>query len=247
MHYLCTVKQQNTQEKMMKKIMTLMMAFAIAMPAVAQFGGSRKLKDRFNHSNVEQYYGIRIGYNLAAINSSNALVDMDSYGGFTFGGFYGIQLANDMPMWLEAGLTYSEKGGKNNLFVTQTTNKDQDGRTIVTKEYTQKKTTRLIYLQVPIVVKYSFDVLDDFYIQPFLGGYLGLGIGGKTKLYDDRKSYDSFDDFNRLDGGLRIGCGFEYQMLYAEAGFDFGLANIYDDDFTSARNQNLFINIGVNF
>ena len=36
-------------------------------------------------------------------------------------------------------------------------------------------------------------------------------------------------------------------MIYAEIGFDFGLANIYDDDFISARNQNLFINVGVNF
>ena len=23
---------------------------------------------------------------------------------------------------------------------------------------------------------------DDFYVEPFLGGYLGLGIGGKTKF-----------------------------------------------------------------
>lgn len=228
---------------MIKKIVTLMMAVAIAVPALAQFGDGRKTRDRFNHSNVEQYYGVRLGYNLANISSSNASVDMDSYGGFTFGAFYGIQLANSTPLWLEAGLTYSEKGGKNNSFLTQQTLADGT----VGREYVQKKTTRLIYLQVPIVVKYAFDVADDFYVQPFLGGFLSLGVGGKTKLYDDRRSYDSFDDFNRLDGGLRIGCGAEYQMIYAEVGFDFGIANINDDDFTSARNQNFFVNVGVNF
>ena len=62
-----------------------MMAIAIAMPTFAQFDGSRNTKNRFNHSNVEQYYGVRLGYNLATINSSDATVDMNSYGGFAFG------------------------------------------------------------------------------------------------------------------------------------------------------------------
>ena len=219
-----------------------MMAFAITMPAFAQFGGSRKTRDRFNHSNVEQYYGLRLGYNLASINSSDALVDLESYGGLTFGAVYGLQLANSTPIWLETGLFYSEKGGKDDNKLTRIT--DKDGKI---NDVSQKVTTRLMYLQVPIVVKYAFDVADDFYVQPFIGGYLGLGIGGKTKHYTSRETFDSFDNFNRFDGGLRIGCGAEYQMIYAELGFDFGLANISDDDSTTARNQNLFINIGVNF
>lgn len=223
----------------MKKLITLMMAFAIAMPTFAQFGGSRKTKDRFNHSNVEQYYGVRLGYNLATINSSDAGVDMDTYGGWAFGGVYGLQLANSTPLWLEAGLFYSEKGGK----ISDSSYYDEATK----KEHFQKMTTRLMYLQVPIVVKYAFDVADDFYVQPFLGGYLALGIGGKTKLYDQEHSYDSFDNFNRFDGGLRIGCGAEYQMIYAEVGFDFGIANISDNEFKSARNQAFFFNVGVNF
>ena len=213
-----------------------MMAFAIAMPTFAQFDGSRNKKNRFNHSNVEQYYGVRLGYNIASISSSNAEVDMDSYGGWAFGGVYGLQLANSTPLWLEAGLFYSEKGGKIKNFRSE----KEPGKV-------QEKTTRLIYLQAPIVVKYAFDVADDFYIQPFLGGYLALGVGGKTKEYLDENSYDSFDNFHRLDGGIRIGCGAEYQMIYAEAGFDFGIANISDNEWKSARNQTFFINVGVNF
>ena len=226
----------------MRKLFTLMMAIAIAIPAFAQFGGSRKTRDRFNHSNVEQYYGLRLGLNMATINSSDVSIDMKSYSGLAFGGVYGLQLANSTPLWLETGLFYSEKGGKdeNHHSVAVNNNGAQ-------KEYSQKMTTRLIYLQAPIVIKYALDVADDFYLQPFFGGYLALGIGGKTKLYDDRKSFDSFDNFNRFDGGLRLGCGIEYQMIYAEMGFDFGLANIADDDFNAARTQNLFINIGVNF
>lgn len=218
-----------------------MLAFAIAMPTFAQFDGSRKTKNRFNHSNVEQYYGVRLGYNIAAINSSDVAIDMNSYGGWTFGGVYGLQLANSTPLWLEAGLLYSEKGGKNN----ESPYEELIGDT--KKERFQKKTTRLIYLQAPVVIKYAFDVADDFYVQPFLGGYLALGIGGKTKLYTEEYSFDSFDNFSRFDGGIRVGCGAEYQMIYAEIGFDFGITDISDKEFKSARNQNLFFNIGVNF
>ena len=71
-----------------------MMAFAIAMPTFAQFDGSRKTRNRFNHSNVEQYYGVRLGYNLASISSSDANIDLNTYGGWSFGGVYGLQLAN---------------------------------------------------------------------------------------------------------------------------------------------------------
>ena len=223
----------------MKKLFTLMMAIAIAMPTFAQFGNSRKTRNRYNHSNVEQYYGVRLGLNVASINSSTVGLDMNSYAGLALGGIYGLQLANSTPLWLEIGAFYSEMGGKDNNFLFDKNDKET--------RISQKKTTRLMYLKAPIVFKYEFDVADDFYVQPFLGGYFALGIGGKTKLYEDKHSYDSFDDYNRFDGGLRFGCGAEYQMVYAEIGFDFGIANICDDDFASARNQNFFINVGVNF
>ena len=154
----------------MKKLFTLIMAVAIAMPTFAQFGYSRTKKSRFNHNNVEQYYGLRLGYNIASINSNDATIDMNSYGGFAFGGVYGLQLANSTPIWLEAGLFYSEKGGKDENKLTVVNNNG------VLTEMTQKVTTRLMYLQAPIVIKYAFDVADDFYVQPFLGGYLAVHI-----------------------------------------------------------------------
>jgi hypothetical protein len=87
-----------------------------------------------------------------------------------------------------------------------------------------------------------------------VGGFLAFGIAGKSKFYGtsakdykDRFSESSFDLYKRFDGGLRIGCGLEYQMLYAELGFDFGLANIGKDDFSSTRTQGFFVNVGVNF
>lgn len=211
----------------MKKLLLTILTVAIVMPACAQYETQYK-RTRYNHRGEEQYYGLRLGLNVASVNSDEVEADLDARTGLSVGGVYGLLLTDTTPLWLEAGLFYSEKGGK-------------------THASGYKQSTRLSYLQVPITVKYSFDVYDDLYIQPFIGGYLAYGIGGKTKNYSIRQSHSSFDDINRFDSGLRIGCGTEYQMLYAELGFDIGLANISKDDFNTSRTCNFFINIGVNF
>ena len=212
------------------------------MPANAQLLSKRQKHDRFNHSNVEQYYGLRLGLSIASLSSDYVNFDMGTRTGLNFGAVYGLQLANSTPLWLEFGALYSEKGGENTNFVNAS---NPSGN------YTEKVTTRLSYIEVPVVVKYSLDLADDLYLQPFLGGYLAMGIGGKTKHYgysdQTRDSHSSYDYFKRFDGGLRVGCGLEYQMVYAEAGFDFGLANICDNDFDATHTRSFFVNVGVNF
>jgi hypothetical protein len=216
----------------MKKLFTFILLAALSLPTFAQFSTSRQ-RSRYNHNDTERYYGLRLGLNIASMSSDETSFDMDSRTGLSFGGVYGFQLANHTPLWLETGLYYSEKGGKTHWV-------DNAGKS-------EKVKMRLSYLQLPVVVKYSFDVVDDLYVQPFFGGYFALGIAGQIKEYGERKSYSSFDEMNRFDGGLRLGCGVEYQMLYAELGFDFGLTNISKSDFEAVRTRNLFINVGVNF
>jgi hypothetical protein len=219
------VNNHQTPNKVMKKIIVFALIALLATPSFAQYEYSRQ-RSRYNHNDTERYYGLRLGLNIASLSSDVADMDMDSRAGLAFGAVYGFQLANSAPVWLEVGAFYSEKGGES--------------------KYNNVK-TRLTYFEVPLVCKYSFDVADDFYIQPFLGGYLAAGFAGKTKNYTERESQSSYNIVNRLDGGLRIGCGLEYQMVYAEAGFDFGLANISKDDFQSVRNRSFFLNVGVNF
>lgn len=219
------VNNHQTPDKVMKKIIVFAIIALLTTPSFAQFESSRQ-RSRYNHNDTEHYYGLRLGLNIASLSSDVADMDMDGRAGLAFGAVYGFQLANSTPIWLEVGAFYSEKGGES--------------------KYSNIK-TRLTYLQAPIVCKYSFDVADDFYIQPFLGGYLAVGFAGKTKNYTEREAQSSYNLVNRLDGGLRIGCGAEYQMVYAELGFDFGLANISKDDFQSVRNRCFFVNVGVNF
>lgn len=210
----------------MKKLIILALTTLLAMPSTAQIY-KRMEPARYSRDSREHYYGLRLGLNVASISSGDIELDADAYAGLYLGGIYGMQLSYRAPVWLELGVAYSEKGGAGHI----------EGKRI---KY------RMSYLEMPITVKYSIDV-NEFHVQPFLGGYLAVGVAGQTKDYRTRSSYSTYDNFQRFDGGLRLGCGVEYQMLYLEAGFDFGLSNISKDDFDTAHSRCFFISAGVNF
>ena len=165
--------------------------------------------------------------NVATVNSDHPFLDGGSgQTGLGVGMTIGFQLAPASPLFLETGLSYMEKGG--------------EGRY---EHY------GLNYLEIPLVMKYAYAVDRDFSIQPFFGGYMGVGVSGKIKDFGVRKAYSSFDDegFKRMDAGLRLGCGVQYDHLYAELGYDIGLANISHDYFDTSHTGCFFANIGVNF
>lgn len=166
--------------------------------------------------------------NVASTSSESNAFDTNPRTGLVIGFAYGMQLSKHYPLWLEASLLYSEKGGKTH----------QDG---------DKVTYRLGYLQLPIVAKYGINMDDDLYLQPFFGGYLSVGITGKMKNYGTRESESVFDNMKRFDGGLRAGCGLEYKMMYVEVGYDLGLANIAKDEFDNTKTRCFFVNLGINF
>ncbi|MBQ8657470.1 MAG: outer membrane beta-barrel protein [Prevotella sp.] len=217
----------------MKKILFTLLAVALTLPALAQrpLHGTRVETIRHNNHQNATYYGLRLGLGLAAVHSDDTQLDGGSMqAGLNIGVAAGFQLVPTSPVYIEAGLDFVEKGGKG------------------THDH-KKFTYDLNYIELPIVIKYIYDIDGDFSVQPFLGGYLACGVGGKVKDYGERASFSSFDDeyFGRFDGGLRFGCGGQYDVLYAEIAYDLGLTNISNDTFDSAHNGCLYINVGVNF
>lgn len=230
----------------MKKI--FIMAFAaltLSLSAQAQaYRNSRYYNERTGHLDYSHrrpslggvtagntYYGLRLGPSFSTVSSDDPSLDGgNSQTGITFGGVVGLPLTYREPLFLETGIIYTEKGGKKNL----------DGK---------KMTYDLNYLEVPFVVKYAINVDGDFSIQPFAGGYVACGVGGKVRNYRDREASSSFSSqyFKRFDAGLRVGCGVAYDMFYADLGYDLGLANICHDEFDRSHNGCLTLNFGVNF
>lgn len=183
---------------------------------------------------VNTYYGLRFGLSASHVSSDAPdLNGSSSKTGLNVGAVVGMQLSHYQPIFFETGLSYIEKGGKS-------------------KVSGEKFSIGLNYLEVPLLLKYSAYVAPATAVEPFIGGYLGVGVSGKVKDYNHREAYSSFDDgyganFKRFDGGIRVGCGFAYEMLYAELGYDFGLSNIGDNAFDDTHNGAFFANIGINF
>jgi hypothetical protein len=208
----------------MKKVLSTIVAILIAAPTFAQYSSGGFSLDEEN-----LYYGVRLGMTSATLTGD--VVDLGSRFGLTLAGIVGLRASNTAPVFLESGLYYTERGAK----------KDK-----VTLSYNN--------LEIPFVVKYGLKVSDDIALLPFLGPYFSYAISGKYKstLKGAEFEWGAFDEkqwagLKRANMGIKLGCGAEYNNLYLELGYQFGITNICkDDDFTSRSNA-LFVNFGVNF
>lgn len=219
----------------------VLIAFAVlSVQAQDRYGETSRWRDYQRDS----YMGIRFGINVPTIRyrGTGGTAESSAITRFHLGFVYGTKLGNALPFYFETGLSYTEKGGE-----------------VETYEEFEYRKVYLKYLEVPLVVKYKIDTaVDDFTIQPFFGGFLSLGIAGKTKFYESRVKVSSYADsrYKRFDSGLRIGCGAAYQNFYFEMAYDIGLFNIagshytdynYDDFDGHIRTGNLEITLGIDF
>jgi len=214
-----------------------MICLLVAMTAAAQprYGGrmgrmqARSLFDGYWLS--RSYFGFRIGPAFSHVNSDDQYLDGGSMQtGLNIGFVAGTQLHPAAPLYIESGLSYVEKGGKGNTLGN-------------------KFTYDMNYLEVPLVLKYKHYLQNGFTVQPFLGGYLGVGVGGKIKNFGERVAFSSFseDAFRRVDAGIKLGCGVAFNMFYLDLGYDWGLANVSNDYFDSAHTGCLYLTFGFDF
>ena len=95
-------------------------------------------------------------------------------------------------------------------------------------------------------MKYGIKATDDIAVLPFVGPYFAYAVSSDWKHKGAEVGY-SFPRLNRNNMGFKLGCGIEYNKLYAEIGYQLNVTNIIDDDDFSSHNNALFLNLGVNF
>lgn len=212
----------------MKKLFSAIAAMLLTVPAFAQYSSGGFELDKEN-----LYYGVRIGMNAASLGGDLS-DNTDSKVGMTLAGVVGLRVSDTTPVFLESGLYYSERGAKNIGYTN---------------------------LEIPVLIKYGFKATDDIAVLPFVGPYFARAGWGKTKsalnanVTDGKStSVGSFDEkkawtggLSRLNMGFKIGCGAEYNKLYLEVGYQFGVTNIAKADDLTIHSNNLFANFGINF
>lgn len=202
----------------MKKIFFAIVAFVMAVPSFAQLNSGGFSLDEEN-----LYWGVRLGINFAGI--SGDIESDEGRTGMTLGGVIGLRVSDSAPLFLESGLYYSERGGNKltglNKLDINVTDKSGDGH--------------LNYFEIPLLIKYGISTDSEISFLPFIGPYLSMAVSG------------DFHYLKHPEMGFKLGCGAEWNYLYLEAAYQFGVTNIADFHNASSHGHSFGINFGINF
>jgi len=114
-------------------------------------------------------------------------------------------------------------------------------------------TTNRVYLELPVMLAYKINLIDQINLVLNGGGYISYGIAGKYKnkitLEDDSKVTEKNDAFSsgteRFDTGLGAGVTFEFRNKYTIGLIgEWGLKSVIGD---YSKNQTYGLNIGYKF
>ena len=213
----------------MKKVFAVIAALVLAVPSFAQYSSGGFDLDKEN-----LYYGVRIGMTGATLSGDAVEVkDLGSKVGLTLAGIIGLHISKTAPVFLESGLYYTERGAKKDKFSISYNN-----------------------LEIPVLVKYGIKATDEIALLPFIGPVFSYAVSGKYKYSDggtsvevgafDEKKWPNGNALKRANMGFKLGCGAEYNNLYLEAGYQFGITDISKGD-DGIHSNALFVNFGVNF
>ena len=206
----------------MRKLLFAIVALFVAAPSFAQFSSGG-----FSLDEEHMYWGMRIGINMSSIGGD--LKTDKGRTGMTLAGIVGLRVSESTPVFLESGLYYTQRGANKLEDVVE-----NDGTVKV------KPGGHLNYFEIPVLMKYGISTENNVAILPFVGPYLAFAIAGDTRY------------LNRTDMGFKVGCGVEWNNLYIEGAYQFGITNIADDDHLkisspSAHGHGFNINFGINF
>lgn len=204
----------------MKKFLVAIVACMLAAPSFAQFSSGG-----FSLDEEHMYWGVRFGLNVGGIGGD---VKSDkSRTGMTLAGVVGLRVTDSAPVFLESGLYYTERGG-NDL-------KGSNKFALEPQDVQDPPKGHLNYLEVPVLIKYGITTEDNIAILPFIGPTFAMGISGSYKY------------LKHPEMGVKLGCGFEWNNLYAELGYHIGVTNVADLGDASSHGHAFLFNIGINF
>lgn len=169
-------------------------------------------------ASAQVVWGVRVGASMPTMTASGKGVESESINGIfsiEVGPTLYYSLKNNF--YINSGIMFSRK-----KFEIDMEEDDYYGY------YTWKETLNTNYLEIPVYLGYAIPLGG---VQTYLqaGPYLGFKLSESyTSTYDDGETYP--DAFNSLNAGLGIMYGINIKKFKIEAGYQYGLANIFDWD-----------------
>ena len=123
--------------------------------------------------------------------------------------------------------------------------------------YSADETLNPIYVQIPILGAYRFNLDDDWNLTFKVGPYFAYGVAGDAKYkgkdasgntYSETESLFGDFDAKRFDAGVDVGIDFEYHRFVFGAEFERGFMSFSPDDADfNIYNQAFYVTLGYKF
>lgn len=163
--------------------------------------------------------------------------DFDRRTGFMIGGFAQLDFVG--PFALQPEVLYIQKGASQEA--------DVQGTTLT-------GTTKLDYIEIPVLVKFQLPVGGVFSPNLIAGPTLGFNVTAEAELEGGGQSEteDVSDSVSTTDFGLALGAGADFGLVVGTLSVDlrygFSLASIDDtEEDQSVRNRGFMITAGFAF
>ncbi|MFI3304762.1 MAG: outer membrane beta-barrel protein [Rikenellaceae bacterium] len=220
-------------------LLSLLLTVVIASVAVAQ--PRRKPATRVIYGvtqtssmqeSYEDYFSVRIGANFADLIDPH--YTSNSQTGFNAALLYNISLADQMPIYLQTGLSVEMKGARSSTVL----------------ENVRRSHLKSYWLEVPVVVTFDMPISTHTALVPEFGVYYAYAFQGS--LEGDGEFYRPYDKqeieiedegtinsrlFRRSDFGLRMGISMRYDNLLFGFAYDAGLLNTFSKDIRDLGTQ----------
>lgn len=197
---------------------------------------------------LAQTFGLKAGLNLANMrleDDGDNLDETKMNPGFHFGPTMNLPINETFSF--ETAILLSTKGFRLH-----------EKETFLDQTYESKLILNIYYLDIPLTMKARIN-LGSIKVYGIFGPYIGIGLSGKSKAeflingkvedsYEEEIKFGSDEDIQRLDFGLSLGAGVEFNSIQVGLNYGLGLANlVVDDESIKVNNRVLSISVGYNF
>lgn len=170
-------------------------------------------------------FGISGGMNLSKEHLRNLNMNYGNKVGFSAGLIGELSFTNNL--YVNTSVLYSTKGYDSG------DSEDKDNQTSN-------------YLEVPIHLGYNYPITNKISVLGEAGPYFGYLMSAKG--YDEGYKWDGTEDFNKLDVGIGFKVGAEFiKRFRLTVGYDWGLSNIYKEDWGKVNNRNFTVGVTLFF
>ena len=180
--------------------------------------------------------GVRAGYAASWVTTRGVATSVKS--GYTIGVSDEVLLSQQVPFYFETGLNFIAKGYKINGY--------------------DDSSTTFNYLQLPVGINYHIRAGKHVTIEPAVGFYSAVGLGGKRKIGGESVKVFTDGSTSRHDFGYACGLSASIYKFHFGISYESGLLNIdkadkvYGDSspmigYKRIKNNSVIIKVGVNF